>query len=290
MRVLVIGGTGFIGSWIATQLALRGDQVVVLHRGRQGPDALPRGVVSVVGDQPLGAPAAYEAALRQGEPDAVIHVLAMVEADAAAAVQALSDRAGRAVVLSSGDVYRAYGRFIRTEPGPIEPTPLDADASALRERLYPYRTPDAAPGSLAHDYDKIPVERAFRAAPALPTTLLRLPKVYGAGGGDLSTVYGFAAAPSWRWTHGYVENVAGAAVLAAIHPKALGRTYNVGEETTPTVAERLAHLPPRPEAPAAAGDYDFAQDLAYDTGPIRRELGYREAVSYEEGIRRTLGL
>jgi nucleoside-diphosphate-sugar epimerase len=290
MRVLVIGGTGFIGSWITAQLLEQGAQAIVLHRGRRGADALPRGAVSVISDAPLGAAASYESALRQGEPDAAIHVLAMVEADATAAVSVLSGRAGRAVLISSGDVYRAYGRFIRTEPGTAEPTPLHADASPLRERLYPYRTPDTPPGSLAHDYDKILVERAFRAAPSLPAVVLRLPKVYGAGGnGDLATVYGFAAHPRWRWTHGYVENVAFAAALAARHPDAPGRTYNVGEETTPTVAERLAHLPPRPPTPSIAGDHDFTQDMAYDTGPIRRELGYREIVDYEEGLRRTLG-
>jgi nucleoside-diphosphate-sugar epimerase len=36
-------------------------------------------------------------------------------------------------------------------------------------------------------------------------------------------------------------------------------------------------------------DLEFQQDIAYDTSRIRRELGYQEPVSYEEGLRRTLG-
>jgi len=290
MRVLVVGGTGFIGSWITAQLVERGDQVVVLHRGRASTD-LPPGAISVISEAPLSIALPYEAALRHGEPDAVIHVLALVEADAHAAVKALSGRAGRMVVLSSGDVYRAYGRFTGYEPGAVDPTPLDAETSPLRERLYPYRTPETEPGSMPHDYDKILVERAFRSAEALPPVILRLPKVYGAGGNaDLATVYGFAARPQWKWTHGYVEDVAAAAVLAAHHPAAPGRTYNIGEATTPTVGERLAHLPPRPASPAPTAGYTFAQNMDYDTTPIRRELGYREPVAYEEGLRRTLAL
>jgi uncharacterized protein YbjT (DUF2867 family) len=34
---------------------------------------------------------------------------------------------------------------------------------------------------------------------------------------------------SWRWTHGYVEDVAAAVALAVMDERAAGRTYNVGE-------------------------------------------------------------
>jgi len=289
MRALVVGGTGFIGAWITAQLLERGDQVVVLHRGRRAATDLPGGAISVVSAAPLSRLEPYHAALRHGEPDAVIHVLALVEADGLATRTGLSGRAGRLVLLSSGDVYRAYGRFTGQEPGPIEPTPLDPGASPLRERRYPYRTPSTEPGSMEYDYDKILVERALTSIAALPSVILRLPKVFGVGGNaDFSSVYGFAGHPQWRWTHGYVENVAAAAVLAATHPAAPGRIYNVGEAYTPTVAERLAHLPRGQGQSEPAGMYNFDQDIAYDTSPIRRELGYSEPVSYDEAICRTL--
>jgi nucleoside-diphosphate-sugar epimerase len=208
MRVLVLGGTGFIGSWIVRQLVAAGHSVRVLHRGGGAPDALVAGADYGVGDAPFSQICAIEFAVGRGEPDCVIHVLAMTEADAVAAVSVLAGRTGRLVVLSSGDVYRAYGRFIRLEPGPVEPVPLDADRSALRERLFPYRKAGIAPATLAFDYDKIVVERAVRGG-TVPWVILRLPKVYGAASNaDLATVYGFASQPHWRWTHGYVENVA----------------------------------------------------------------------------------
>ena len=289
MRALVVGGTGFIGSWIVDQLIARGDAVTILHRGRKSPDSLPKGAVSVINHDTLSTAAPFEAALRYGEPDAVIHVLALFEADAQAAVAALTGRTGRVVVLSSGDVYRAYGRFTRFEPGPPERTPLRANDSALRTQLYPYRTPTTEPGSLLHDYDKIPIEQRFRDADNLQSVILRLPKIYGIGGNaDLSTVYDFAAHPRWRWTHGYVENIAAGVVLAAMHPNSRGKTYNLGEAVTPTVGERLAQLPVRRNQSSEDHPYDFSQDLDYDTEPMRSELGFAEPVAYEEGLRRTL--
>jgi nucleoside-diphosphate-sugar epimerase len=288
MRCLVIGGTGFIGSWIVRDLVQRGEIVSMLHRGRRTPDLPESRIRSIVSTASLSTAEPYEAALRPGEPDVVIHVVAMREAEAIAALPVLGGRTGRIVVLSSGDVYRAYGRFMRFEPGPLEPMPLDAARSPLRSRFYPYRSNATQPGAPEYDYDKIPVERAFQAPGAPPSVILRLPKVYGAGNeSGLSHTYRFADHPSWRWTHGYVENVAAAIVLAAIHPASSGRVYNIGEAATPTIGERLRHLPPSDNRTATDVPYNFEQDVVYDTQPIRTELGYCEPIPYDETIRRT---
>lgn len=289
MHLLVIGGTGFIGSWVVRQAVTAGHEVTVLHRGRVGSATLPEGANSCIGERPLSDPLALDAALTMREPDAVIHMVAFTGCEAEAAVGALRGRTRRVVVVSSGDVYRAYGRFNGLEPGPPDPTPLDADASPLRKMLYPYRSKDSLPGSLEHEYEKILVECAFMAEPSLAPVILRLPKVYGAGrNADLATVHRYAHRPDWRWTHDYVENVAAAILLAALHPGAGNRRYNVGEAATPTVAERLALLPSSGIAPDLACLYDFRQDLEYDTRPIRDELGYAGPVGWEEGLRRTL--
>ena len=170
-------------------------------------------------------------------------MMAMGEADAVAAVKFFRGHTARMVWISSGDVYLAYGRFTGSEPGPVEAGLLNEE-SPLRTVLYPYRDPTKPPTDIANVYEKILVERVALRERDLPGTVLRLPKVYGSGDkGDLATVYGFRNHPQWRWTHGYVENVAAAIVLAASHPAAVGRIYNVGEEHTPTMAERLARLP-----------------------------------------------
>jgi hypothetical protein len=74
--------------------------------------------------------------LRDAKPDAVLHMIAMGEDDARAAVEYFRGWTGRLVAASSGDVYRAYGRFTGIEPGPIEPMPL-TEEFPLRSVLYP---------------------------------------------------------------------------------------------------------------------------------------------------------
>lgn len=211
-------------------------------------------------------------------PDVVLHMIAMGEQDAKVAMDTFAGHAGRIVVLSSGDVYRAYGRFIGTEPGPIEPAPLN-EGAPLRERLFPYRASAPSKEHLNYWYDKILVESAVRGRSDLPGTVLRLPKVYGPGENtDLATVYGFRHQPQWRWTHGYVENVAEAIALSVCNPRAANSVFNVGEAHTPTMAERLSRLPHRDVALASDDQKNFAQDIVYDTSKIRRELGFSEDV------------
>jgi nucleoside-diphosphate-sugar epimerase len=88
--------------------------------------------------------------------------------------------AGRVVVVSSGDVSRAYDRFRRVDPGPPAPTPLTED-SPLRDRLFPYRDQARGPDDFLYSYEKILVERAVMSEPDLPATILRLPMGYGPG-------------------------------------------------------------------------------------------------------------
>jgi len=204
-------------------------------------------------------------------------------------MNAFAGYAGRMVAVSSGDVYLAYARFIRFESGSLVPNPLTED-SQLRTRLYPYRAQAMSAEDPQFAYDKIPVEAVVLSTAELPGTVLRLPKVYGPDqNADFATVYRYRNHPNWRWTHGYVENLAAAVALAAVHPNAANRTFNVGEAETPTVGERLRSLPCSCIPTDQLNTYDFNQHLVYATDQIREDLGYREIVSYEDGIRRTLG-
>jgi nucleoside-diphosphate-sugar epimerase len=287
MRVLLIGGTGFIGPYVVRELHGLGHEVTVFHRGEHESAVLPpvRHIRSPEASMPV---LRFPQDLLGAKFEVVIHMIAMGEADTRACVQSFAGRAQRLVVLSSGDVYRAYGRFTGLEPGPVEEGLLTED-SPLRSRLYPYRSLAKSADELNYFYEKILVEREVLGQPDLPATVLRLPKVYGPGGNDdLATIYGYRNQPTWRWTHGYVENVAAAIVLAALHPAAANRVYNVGEGYTPTIAERLKLLPPSTLPAVEAKGYDFRHNIAYDTTRIRKELGYSEPVSYEEGLRRTL--
>jgi nucleoside-diphosphate-sugar epimerase len=311
MRVLVIGGTNFIGPHVIRRLDRQGHEVVVYHRGVHEVDLPSR--VRHVHSPRAGIPVLhFPASLSDPPPDVVLHMYPVGEDDTRAATARFTGVARRIVALSSGDVYRAYGRLLGTEPGPAEPMPLGEDA-ALRGVLYPYRASAAGPADWTYHYEKILAERALFAS-GLSATVLRLPAVYGPTDGQRRfrpymkrmldgrpRILLDRHQANWRWTHGYVENVAVAIVQAVTNDNAAGRIYNVGEAETPTFAERIERigrlmrwggtvkpmdserLPLHLRLP-----YDARQDLVTDSGRARLELGYLEAVDEEEGLRRTI--
>lgn len=285
MRILFIGGTRSVGLAAVRQLAPAGHALAVFHRGEHDPE-LPTNVTRFRSPGAAAMPVrSIPDELRGFEPEIVVHMIAMGEEDMAAAMRAFVGIARRIVVPSSGDVYRAFGILRGTEPGEPDPAPLSED-SPLRSNPFPYREGGTPTEALAYSYDKILVERAAMAEPLLPATILRFPKVYGPGDNqDLATVYGFRHRPCWRWTHGHSANVAAAVVLAVLDERASGRIYNVGEASTPTIAERLAQLPPRDDVPISPLEANFDQPIVYDTSRIRGELGYSELFDEAEAMR-----
>jgi nucleoside-diphosphate-sugar epimerase len=276
MKVLVIGGTRFIGAYVVRAIHAAGAQVTVFHRGQSHNPILPD--VEHVRDPLAQYPITEFPDSVRRDWDVVVHMVAMGEADAAAAVESFKGRAGRIVMASSGDVYRAYGILTKREKGIPDPLPL-TEHSPLRTELYPYRGMERRIGTWAHDYEKVLAEHAFRVATGIEWTILRLPKVYGPeDNSDLSTVYGFSGVPDWRWTHGHVENVGAAIALAAGHPRAKNATFNIGELNTPSMGERLAVLPPKEAWPHALPPFDYRQLFVVDTSRVRQELGFSDVV------------
>ncbi len=271
MNVLVIGGTRFIGAHVVRHLHEAAAAVTVLHRGTSTNPILP--AIEHVTDPDAAYPVTTFPTVVRRDWDVVVHMVAMGAADAEAAVRTFSGRAGRLVLVSSCDVYRAYGRLTKSEKGPPEPVPLSEDAP-LRSVLYPYRGMEEQIGAYARTYEKILAERAVQGTTDLDWTILRLPKVYGPeDNADLATVYGFSAVPQWRWTHGHVRNVSAAIATAARHARGRNAVFNLGEAHTPTMGERLARLPARRGDPPTPPPFDYAQPLVLDTGKIRRQLG-----------------
>ena len=229
--------------------------------------------------------------------------------DAIGLVSAFRGLAKRSVVISSADVYRAYGRFIGTEAGPAEPTPLSEDAS-LRTALYPYRSQAGGPDDFVYSYDKIPVERCVLGDPELPGTVLRLPMVHGPGDtyhrlwpylsrmdAGRSAIVLDEKMALWKCPRGYVEDMAAAIALAVETEGAAGRIYNVGDVIAFAEAEWVRQIgevvgwrgqvvtAPSGRIPLS---YGVAQLLDTDTTRIRAELGYSETVTTGEALERTI--
>jgi nucleoside-diphosphate-sugar epimerase len=310
VRVLVLGGTGFIGAPTVRQLVAGGHDVAVLHRGERAP-TLPEDVESIVAHRERLAD--HAGRLRAWRPEVVVDFIAFAEADVRAVLGALRGVAGRLVVLSSLDVYRAYDRLMRVQPGPPERTPI-REEDPLREVPFPRRRWASGADDVMWSYDKIPVERTALSDPELPGTVLRLPAVYGPGDHRRHRVGRYlegmrperdtfdldAALASWRWTRGYVEDVASAIAMATLDARAAGRVYNVGEDTPPTegawaraiarvagyagtIIERKREDLPEDVA-AGLGARDFAHDVVLDTTRIQAELGWRPRVALDDAL------
>lgn len=312
MRILIIGGTAFMGPHVVRKLSAAGHEITVFHRGQHEPD-LPGSVKHVHSPSAAFPVSEFPAELVRWNPDTVLHMVAMGERDARAALRTFRGVARRLIVCSSGDVYAAYGLLIGTENYGPKVDLLNED-SALRSNLYPYRKMAKSSEDWLYHYDKILVEEVVMQDPELQGTILRLPAVYGPG----DSRHGFFPYlkrmddhrpailldkdhAGWRWTHGYVENVAAAITLAVLDDRAAGRIYNVGEKFTPAIEERVRLLAqiigwkgqivklPRVSLPKHLQDaYNYSCDLAYDTNRIQRELGYQEHISPEEGMRRSV--
>jgi nucleoside-diphosphate-sugar epimerase len=308
MRVLVIGGSGFIGRHVVGALARAGHSVAVLHRGQTGGDP-PPGVEHILrGRDDLAG---------IGRFDGVIDMILSSAGQARALVAALRGVAPRVVAVSSMDVYRAFSVLHGTEPGPPDPVPL-TETSALRTAA-PYSRETLALlrqtfAWLDDEYDKVPVERALMDAGDPAATVLRLPMVYGPGD-PLHRLHPIlkriedgrrailidAAAAKWRGPRGYVENVAAAIALAAVSERAAGCTYNVAETHaltelawTESVARsagwdgRIVVTPAEVTPPHLRLPYNLDQHWSADTTRLRSELGYQEPVPFDEGLARAI--
>jgi nucleoside-diphosphate-sugar epimerase len=326
MQVLIIGGTSFIGPGVVRLLVERGHSVTVFHRGQTEAD-LPSGVNHISGDR--RDLATFRDEFKRLAPEVVLDMICFTEPEALAAVQTFTHIASRMVTLSSMDVYEAYGRFLGIEPGAPSPAAPSTSApsspglaedarlsedSPLRQAMYPHRAIAGAPEDFAHSYEKILVERAVMNNPELPCTVLRLPAVYGPRDpyhrtfdylkrmrDGRRTILIEEKQSRWRWTRGYVGNVAAAVALAATDERAAGRIYNVGEQDALSESEWIRSIAaaagwegeiiraPKESMPNhLVAPYDWDHHIVGDTSRIRRELGYGEVISRKEAMKRTL--
>jgi nucleoside-diphosphate-sugar epimerase len=240
MRVMVLGGTRFIGAAIVEELAAHGHELLIVHRGEHEPaDLPPEGSGEPRGGAPVGRQADHLHAERQDlphlrgpvdefDPEAVVDNCAYSAADAETALAAIGDDV-RLLVVSSMDVYRAYGAVLagtETDPVPVDET------SPVRPERFPYRgRPHPSPD--ADTYEKLDVEAAYLAREA---TVCRLPMVYGERDHQRREEpilrHVPAGSGTWLWTRGYVRDVAAGIRLALESEACVAEVLNLGESRT----------------------------------------------------------
>ncbi len=313
MKVLIIGGTRFIGPYVVRRLMDLGHNVMVFSRNRNV-QSLPNGIWHFWEER--DALHSFRQEFVKWAPDTVLDMCAYTEAQAGRAMTTLKGVCGRIVVVSSMDVYRGWDRFfLRTGTDALEPTPFNEDAP-LRENLYPRRAEAKNGSEIDFDYEKILVERTMSSDPGLSCTILRLPAVYGPSdyqrrlfdvvkrmADERPFILMEADKAKWMWTWGYVENVACAIALAAVDVRAKNQVYNVGESIALTQEEwvqragrvmgwrgRVIFLDAEqmPGHLRASQPVDYRQHLTMDTARIRKSLGFEEQVSFERGLAKTI--
>jgi nucleoside-diphosphate-sugar epimerase len=288
MRVLVLGGTRFIGRAIVEELASAGHEVTVVHRGEREPDDL-SGVAHIhLARDRWRAEAAQLLAVA---PDAVVDCLALSRDDAHAAIESIPAQS-HVVVLSSVDVYRAFASLNAARD--TDAVPID-ETSPLSDDRYPRRSHGAA-----HEaYSKQDVEDEYLARGAI---VLRLPATYGEH--DYQRREEFIlrrvrarrrripiGAGGFLWTRGWVRDIARGARLAAERREIRGQVFNVGEERTWTIrlwAQRIVEaaqsdaelvevpddvLPPDMSLSASR----LTQHVLISTARARALLGYTDS-------------
>ncbi|HSF26974.1 MAG TPA: NAD-dependent epimerase/dehydratase family protein [Actinomycetes bacterium] len=129
MRILMIGGTRFVGRHIAGAAMARGHQVTLFHRGRTGAGLFPE-VEHRYGDRDTDL-----SALAEGQWDATVDVCAYLPGQVRALAQTLGERAGHYVLVSTVSVYDDP-----PSPGATEAAPLveldDPDVAVVTSETY----------------------------------------------------------------------------------------------------------------------------------------------------------
>ncbi|MCM1968182.1 NAD-dependent epimerase/dehydratase family protein [Streptomyces sp. G1] len=127
MKLLMLGGTEFVGRAITEDALSRGWDVTVFHRGHHAP---PPGTTALHGDRT--APGGLDA-LAEGEWDFVVDTWGSAPTAVRDSARLLAGRVGRYVHISSRSVYSYPAPAGLAEDGPLVEGSPDAEATAYAE-------------------------------------------------------------------------------------------------------------------------------------------------------------
>lgn len=307
-RVLVTGGAGFIGHSLVTRLARRGDCADIVAADLSEP-RLPAGataateriaarrrqrVADVATLVPLDVrdPAAVFDLVREVSPSVVVHLAAVSVADDAARNQGLAEQVNVKGLRNVLDALVGGGtRLVFVSSSFVYG---DFESSSVDER-HPLRP------SGAYGVTKFQGEQLVRTASALgglSSVVVRPSAVYGpydsnrrivqklieqARAGSPSTLRGAEGVLDFT----YVDDLATGLELAAFHPVAAGRTFNLTAgkgRSLRELSEILASHYPGHSVREEPADPSKPKRGTLDVGHARMVLGYQPSWDLESGI------
>jgi 2-alkyl-3-oxoalkanoate reductase len=324
MKILVTGGTGFLGRYLTAQLLDRGHEVDIMGR-----DFAPVQDLVARGVKPVGADLRDHGAVHAAcaGKEAVFHVGAKSEPWGKCADFHAINAGGTAAVVEGCRMYDVRRLIYVSSPSVVFDGKDQIDAT--EKVLYPRRF------TSVYALTKKLGEDAVNAARGeMETVIIRPKAIFGPGDRALLPRL-IAAARRGRLPQigdgknlvdlTYVENVAQALVLALESPAAIGNTYTITNDEHPAlwdlIREALRHLHlstqlrqiPLGMAMAAASTMEaiaavtgwagaagreptltrysaliLARTQTYDITAAKRDLGYTPHVSLAKGITCTL--
>ncbi len=243
MKILIIGGTRNLGTFMTAEFLARGAHVSVLNRGLTRDD-LPEAVERLRADRT--DPDQLRQALRGRSFDVVIDNALYKQPEAETISALLEGRVGRYIFLSTGQVYLVREGIERPfreadYPGRLMPAPK-INTYGYEEWLY--------------GVDKRRVEDIMSEAHArrgFPFTSLRLPMV-NSERDHFSRTYAYIlrlldgepilvpSTPNFALRHVYSRDVVSACQRVLERPHTVGRAYNISQDETVTLDEFLSLL------------------------------------------------
>jgi len=301
VKVLIIGGTGLIGTAVTRFLMERGDDVTLYNRGTREL-RIPHKPKRIQGDPTDYA--AFEAQMAKSGPfDCVIDMICFLREDAESAVRAFRGRVEQYVFCSTVDVYTK----------PAKRYPVKEDEERQPASSFPYAVNKAA-------CEKILLQAHRRGD--FQVTFIRPAYTYGEGGGPIHT-FGWGTYYLDRvrrgkpiivhgdgtsfWVACHRDDVAKAFMGAAGNERAFGKAYHVtGEEwmtwnqyhervaqAIDAPAPKMVHIPSELlylVAPKQATWCleNFRFNNIFDNTAARADLGFRYTIRWVEGVRRVV--
>ncbi len=292
MRVLVLGGTRFLGPFVVNELLRRGHEVAVLSRAVAGRDV--EAFVRERYDAPVRCyagdasdPTCLHDALQSWRPDSLLDMLHH-HADHATAVVQVCAGLAHTVHLSCASVY-----------GPRPVCPVDENTETIKPEL---ASPEVAAQLAA---DAVVLEAV--AEKKLSATLLRLPELYGPRDPRCAEWFFARRALDGRERialpdsglaichRGFAQNMAWGIAQALTTPRAVGRVYNLGEEKLYTlaqlaqgVARALDHKWELYSVPGHLWRTPYDHTSFLDLRQARAQLRYRDRMIPRDGLELTL--